>query len=60
MLLIFTDFKNINESAVAKVLLPKHVDMEKINREVAQPLLTLCSSELGVFISAEHSGACHL
>ncbi len=38
----------MNESARAEVLLPKHVDMEKINRKVAQSLLTLCTSESGV------------
>lgn len=43
---IFFTFKYrlvfFNECAAVNAPLPKHVDMEKINRKVAQPLLTLC------------------
>lgn len=44
----FPDISSVNESAAVKVLLSKHVDMEKINRKVAQPLLTLFTSAFGV------------
>ena len=38
----------MDESAFAKVPPPRYVDMEKINSEVAPPLLTLSTSALGV------------
>lgn len=44
----FYRHKNMNESAFVKVPPPKYVDMEKINSEVAPPLLTLYTSALGV------------
>lgn len=40
----------IRESAIGKALFAKHVDMGKINRNVAYPHLTLFTSELVLFV----------